>query len=90
VALVAAVGAGAANVPQALSQLLAVLGRAGIQVLSTNQQVSNVAMTVAVFAKDAARAVQALHEAFISTQPATSRGRRPRRSELLAESLRVG
>ena len=90
VALVAAVGAGAANVPQALSQLLAVLGRAGIQVLSSNQQVSNVAMTVAVFAKDAARAVQALHEAFISSQPATARGRRPRRSELLAESLRVG
>lgn len=90
VALVAAVGAGAANVPQALSQLLAVLGRAGIQVLSSNQQVSNVAMTVAVFAKDAARAVQALHEEFINTQPATARGRRPRRAELLAESLRVG
>jgi hypothetical protein len=47
-------------------------------------------MTVAVFAKDAARAVQALHEEFISTQPATARGRRPRRAELLAESLRVG
>jgi aspartokinase/homoserine dehydrogenase 1 len=90
VALVAAVGAGAAAVPQALSQLLAVLGRAGIPVLATNQQLSNVAMTVAVFAKDAARAVQALHDAFINGQAASARGRRPRRSALLAESLRVG
>lgn len=90
VALVAAVGAGAAAIPQALSQLLAVLGRAGIPVLSTNQQLSNVAMTVAVFAKDAARAVQALHDAFIKGQPTSARGRRPRRAELLAESLRVG
>jgi aspartate kinase len=90
VALVAAVGAGAAAVPQALSQLLAVLGRAGIPVLSTNQQLSNAAMTVAVFAKDAARAVQELHDAFISTPPASARGRRPRRSAMLAESLRVG
>lgn len=90
VALVAAVGAGAAAIPQALSQFLAVLGRAGIPVLSTNQQLSNVAMTVAVFAKDAALAVQELHNAFINVQPASSRGRRPRRSEMLAESLRVG
>lgn len=90
VALVAAVGAGAAAIPQALSQLLAVLGRAGIPVLATSQQLTNVAMTAAVFAKDAARAVQALHDEFIKAQPASSRGRRPRRSELLAESLRVG
>jgi aspartokinase/homoserine dehydrogenase 1 len=90
VALVAAVGAGAAAIPQALSQLLAVLGRSGIPVLATNQQLSNVAMTVAVFANDAVRAVQALHEAFISARPASARGRRPRRSALLAESLRVG
>jgi aspartokinase/homoserine dehydrogenase 1 len=90
VALVAAVGAGAAAIPQALSQLLSVLGRSGIQVLSSNQQLSNVAMTVAVFATDAVRAVQALHDAFISAQPANSRSRRPRRADLLAESLRVG
>jgi len=87
---VAAVGAGAAAFPQALSQLLSVLGRAEIPVLSSNQQLSNVAMTVAVFAKDAARAVQALHDAFIKVQPAAARGRRPRRAEMLAESLRVG
>ena len=51
---------------------------------------SNVAMTVAVFARDAARAVQELHKAFIDTRPERARGRRPRRSQLLAESLRVG
>ncbi len=90
VALVAAVGAGAAAFPQALSQLLSVLGRAEIPVLTSNQQLSNVAMTVAVFAKDAARAVQALHDAFIKVQPAAARGRRPRRAEMLSESLRVG
>jgi bifunctional aspartokinase / homoserine dehydrogenase 1 len=90
VALVAAVGAGAAAIPQALSQLLAVLGRSGIQVLSSNQQLSNAALTVAVMAKDATRAVQALHDAFIRPQPAASRGRRPRRADMLAESLRVG
>jgi aspartokinase/homoserine dehydrogenase 1 len=90
VALVAAVGAGVAAEPQTLSQLLAVLGRAGIPVLSTNQQHSNVALTVAVPARHAARAVLALHDAFIRPQPASSRARRRRRSEMLAESVRVG
>ncbi len=90
VALVAAVGAGVAAAPQTLSRLLAILGRAGIPVLSTNQQHSSVALTVAVPAKDAARAVLALHDAFIRPQPASSRGRRRRRSDMLAESLRVG
>ena len=66
------------------------LGRAGIPVLSTNQQHSNVALTVAVPAKDAARAVRALHDAFIGPQAASARGRRPRRADMLAESLRVG
>ncbi|MCA9862816.1 MAG: aspartate kinase, partial [Thermomicrobiales bacterium] len=90
VALVAAVGAGAAAIPQALSQLLSVLGKAGIPVLATSQQVTNVAMTAAVFAKDAARAVQALHDAFIKPQVASVRGKRPRRTTMLSESLRVG
>jgi aspartate kinase len=90
VALVAAVGAGVAADPHTLSQLLAVLGRAGVPVLSTNQQHSSVALTVAVLARDAARAVHTLHDVFIRPQPASSRGRRPRRSEMLAESLRVG
>jgi bifunctional aspartokinase / homoserine dehydrogenase 1 len=90
VSLVAAVGAGAAAQPQTLSLLLATLGRSGIPVLSTNQQHSNVALTVAVPAKDAARAVLALHDAFIRPQSTGARVRRPRRSEMLAESLRVG
>ena len=90
VALVAAVGEGVAAAPQTLSQLLAILGRAGIPVLATNQQHSNVALTVAVPGKDAARAVLALHDAFVRPQAASSRGRRPRRAEMLAESLRVG
>jgi aspartate kinase len=90
VSLVAAVGAGVAAAPQTLSQLLSILGRAGVPVLSTNQQHSNVALTVAVPGRDAARAVLALHDAFIRPQPASSRSRRPRRSDMLAESLRVG
>ena len=90
VALVAAVGSGVAAAPQTLSQLLSVLGRAGVPVLSTNQQHSNVALTVSVPGRDAARAVLALHDAFIRPQPASSRSRRPRRSDMLAESLRVG
>lgn len=90
VALVAAVGAGVAAAPHTLSQLLAVLGRAGIPVLSTNQQHSNVALTVAVPAKDSARAVLTLHDVFIGPQAASARGRRRRRADMLAESLRVG
>jgi hypothetical protein len=73
-----------------VSLLLATLGRAGIPVLSTNQQHSNVALTVAVPARDAARAVLALHDAFIRPQATAARTRRPRRSEMLSESLRVG
>jgi hypothetical protein len=34
--------------------------------------------------------VLALHDAFIRPQPASSRARRRRRSEMLAESVRVG
>jgi aspartate kinase len=90
VALVAAVGAGAAAAPRTLSLMLAVLGREDIPVLSTSQQQSNVALTATVPARAAARAVRALHETFIRPQPASARGRRPRRSDLLAESLRVG
>lgn len=90
VALVAAVGSGAAAQPQIASLLLATLGRAGIPVLSTNQQHSSVALTVAVPASDAARAVSVLHDTFIRPQNPAGRTRRPRRSDMLAESLRVG
>lgn len=90
VALVAAVGQGAAAQPRALSRMLDVLHRAGITVLASSIQHSNAALTAAVPADQADRAVLALHEALIEPQPAAGRGRRPRRRELLAESLRVG
>jgi aspartokinase len=90
VALIAAVGARAAAAPQTLAQLLAALGRAGVPVLSTNQQHSNVALTVAVPGPAAHRGVRELHDTFIRPQTASQKARRPRRSDLLAESLRVG
>ena len=90
VALVAAVGQGAAAQPAAVARMLAVLDRAEVPVLSASQQHANVALTAAVPATHAERAVRALHDAFIRPQPASARGRRPRRSELLAESVRVG
>jgi aspartate kinase len=90
VAVVAAVGAGAASQPATLAKLLDVLGRAGVPVLASSQQDSNVAIVAAVPAGHAERAVAAIHDTFIKTQPASARGRRPRRAELLAEAVRVG
>lgn len=90
VATVAAIGQGAAAQPAALARMLDVLARAAIPVLAASQQSSNVAFLAAVPAAHADRAVQAVHDAFIRPQPASARGRRPRRAELLAESLRVG
>ena len=91
VALVAAVGAGAADQPGMLGRMLEVLSRAGLPVLASSQQTSNVALVAAVPAAEAARAVKTLHDSLIPTysQAAVPR-RRPRRAELLAESLRVG
>jgi aspartate kinase len=90
VAVVAAVGQGAAEQPSALGRFLAVLERAGTPVLAASQQMSNVALVAAIPARHAERAVDAIHTAFIGPQPASARGRRPRRNEMLAESLRVG
>lgn len=90
VAVVAAVGQGAAAQPAALAQFLAVLSRSAIPVLAASQQTSNVALVAAVPAALAERAVALLHETFIRPQFASARGRRPRRSDLLAESMRVG
>ena len=90
VALVAAVGEGGAAQPSALARLLGVLNKANVPVLAASQQTSNVALVAAVPAAEAARAVLAMHDAFIKSLPTTARGRRPRRAELLAESLRVG
>ena len=90
VAVVAAVGAGAAGQPQALVRMLGVLQRANIPVLAANQQMSNVALVAAVSAADAQRAVDAIHAEFIKPQPANARGRRPRRGELIAEAVSLG
>jgi aspartate kinase len=90
VAVVAAVGAGAAAQPGTLARLLDVLSRAEVPVLAASQQDSNVALVAAVPAGHVDRAVGAIHDAFIKPQPASARGRRPRRAELLAEAVRVG
>jgi bifunctional aspartokinase / homoserine dehydrogenase 1 len=90
VAVLAAVGTGAASTPSSLSRMLTVLNREKVRVLAMNQQTSNVAMITVVDEEDAPRAVAALHSAFIRPVLATSRGRRRRRSDLMSESLRVG
>jgi len=90
VAIVAAVGEGAASQPSALGRMLAVLDRAGIPVLASSQQASNVALVVAVPGRSAQRAVEVVHAAFVGSQPASARGRRPRRGAMLSESVRVG
>lgn len=90
VALIAAVGEGAAAQPAALARTLEVLTRAGVAVLGASQQHSNVALTAAIPAAQAEKAVSALHTAFIQFQTQQNQGRRPRRSALLAESVRVG
>ena len=90
VAVVAAVGDGAANSPSALARMLAVLHRADLPVLSTNQQNSNAAMLVVVPEAVSDQAVQVVHDAFI--RPAATRRRTGgrRRAEMLGESVRVG
>lgn len=88
VAIVAAVGHGFAGQPKALARVLNVLEGAGIPVLASSQQMSNVALVAAIPGDVADRAVDALHEAFIS--PQTAGGRRRRRTELMSESMRVG
>ena len=90
VSLIAAVGHGAANLPQTLARVLDILAKASVPVLSSSLQASNVALTAVVPTTHAERGMRALHDEFILPQPATAKGRRPRRSELLAESLRVG
>jgi aspartokinase len=90
VAVLAAVGEGAASAPASLTRMLTVLNRERVRVLATNQQMTNVALLTVVHQDDAARAVLALHNAFIRPEAASARSRRRRRADLLAESLRVG
>lgn len=91
VALVAAVGEGAAEQPGMLGKMLDVLSRSGIPILAASQQTSNVALVAAVPADETTRAVRLLHDALIPDYAAVPTPRRRlRRSALLAESLRVG
>jgi aspartokinase/homoserine dehydrogenase 1 len=90
VALVAAVGHGAAEQPRALSQLLTVLGKEGIPVLASSQQMSNAALVAAVPARFAERAVLSIHNTFIPARSASRKSRRRRRSQLIGEAMQVG
>lgn len=90
VAVVAAIGDGAADSPSALARMLAVLHRANIEVLSTSQQNTNAAMLVVVPESASDRAVQVVHDTFIGTARQQRRSGSRRRSDLLGESLRVG
>jgi aspartokinase len=90
VALVAAVGQGAADQPETLGKMMDVLRKAGIPVLGSSQQTTNVALVVVVPAASAQKAVEVVHEAFIGTQAASSKERRPRRTRMISESVQVG
>jgi aspartate kinase len=90
VALVAAVGQGAADKPATLGKMMEALRRAGVPVLGSSQQTSDVALVVVVPASHAQTAVEAVHEAFIGSQPASAGWRRPRRTRGLSEPVRVG
>ncbi|CAN5573884.1 aspartate kinase [soil metagenome] len=90
VAVIAAVGHGAAEDPKALARLLAVLGTAGVPVLASSQQTSNAALVAAIPASDADRAVLAVHSALIPVGGTGGRNRRQRRSRLLGETMQVG
>ncbi len=90
VAVLAAVGQGAASRTAMLSRMLSVLHRANVRVLATNQLASNVAMLAVVAEHDVDRAVDVVHEALIRPPVATARSRRQRRADLIAEAVRVG
>jgi aspartate kinase len=90
VAVLAAVGSGAAGTASSLTRMLTVLHREKVGVLAMNQQTSSVAMISVIHEDDVARAVSALHAAFIRPVLTSTRSRRRRRTDLLSESLRVG
>jgi aspartate kinase len=90
VAVVAAVGDGAANLPSSLARMLALLHREGVDVLASSQQNSNAAMVVVVPESASDRAVQVVHDTFIGSSRQQARSASRRRPDLLSESLRVG
>lgn len=89
VAVVAAVGEGAANTPGALAQLLAVLSRANVTVLNSSQQNSNAAMVVVVPGDAADSAVQVVHDGLIGSARSHRRSG-GRRRDVIGESYQVG
>lgn len=89
VAVVAAVGEGAANTVSAMSRMLAILHRNNVPVISSSQQTSNVAILAVIAEHAADRAVAALHDTLVRPESGKS-SRRRRRSDLMAESVRVG
>ena len=89
VAVVAAVGEGAANTPAMLAQFLAVLSRANIPVLNASQQSSNAAMIVVVPEDAADRAVQVVHDGLIGSSRANRRNSNKRRG-MINEPYQVG
>src|SRR5699024_382731 len=78
VAVVAAMGDGAANAPSSLARMLAVLARSDVEVLASTEQNSNAAMVVVVPEAAADRAVQAVHDTFIGAAHHNRRSK-PRR-----------
>ena len=90
VAVVAAVGEGAANTVSAMSRMLSILHRNNVPVISSSQQTSNVAVLAVIAERAADRAVQALHDSLVRPGLASKKSRRRRRSDLMAESVRVG
>lgn len=90
VAVVAAVGEGAANTPASLAQLLAVLARSDVTVLNASQLSSNAAMVVVVPEESADRAVTIVHDSLIGTARTSRRITSRSRSSFLAEPVRVG
>lgn len=90
VAVVAAVGEGAANSVSAMSRMLSILHRNNVPVISSSQQTSNVAVLAVIAERAADRAVQALHDSFVRPVHASKKERRRRRTDLMAEPVRVG
>ena len=93
VALVAAVGAGAAGQPATIGKMLGTLEREGIPVLALNQQDANVALVAAVPEATAQAAVVALHRELVEATipaPVHTQQRRRRRGSPLDEPIRVG
>ncbi len=89
VAVVAAVGEGAANTVTAMSRMLGILHRHNVPVISSSQQTSNVAVLAVIADRAADRAVIALHDSMVQPAPRKT-SRRRRRADMMAEAVSVG